>query len=302
MARKRSGIDVMQAHHSLGPGFDKYLEIARAADGAGVDELHISDHVAMSESAIRRRPTYPWPLDMPYYEPLTALAAIAVATGRIRLATNVLIGPLRSALFLARHAATVDAISGGRLELGLGLGWQREEFDASNVDFADRRAILIDQIDAMRALWSSAPASFLGQTVEFEGMHSLPLPPQGRALPITLGVPATPANLRLVAERADGWSVMARTADEVEAGVRALRATLSEAGREPASVRVIAKLPPVEHGTSERSLTLAREYFAAGADTVVSRLHLEHGDPARLRDHLAGLVAVSRQAEAEVPL
>lgn len=289
----------MQAHHALGPGFAPYLEIARLADAAGIDELHISDHIAMSATAIRKRPTYPWPLDMPYYEALTALAAIAVVTQRIRLATNVLIGPLRSALFLARHAATVDSISDGRLELGLGLGWQREEFEASNVDFAGRRAVLVDQIDALRELWSAAPASFRGRTLEFEGMHSLPLPPQRGALPITLGLRGTPANLRLIAEKADGWSIIARTADEVEAGVSAVRRALSDAGREPSSVRIVAKLPPVPDESTDESYELARAYFAAGADTVVGRLHVEHADPVRVREHLDRLVSASREADAE---
>jgi probable F420-dependent oxidoreductase len=272
LTARRIGIDVMHALWAFGPGFDHYLEAARAADEAGIGELHISDHLVISEAAIAARPTYPWPLDLPYYESLTALAALAPVTRRIRLATSVLIAPLRSAIFLARQAATVDSISGGRLELGIGAGWQREEFDASNIDFTVRRAVLIEQIGVCRALWGGAAASFSGPTVSFEGLHSPPPPPQGADLPIALGLPGTPGNLRLIAAEANGWTMQPRTPEELRGDIADLRAALATAGREREEIRVTVKLPAFARMTPAESVAAAAELFEGGADTVVARL------------------------------
>ena len=101
---------------------------------------------------------FPLPPEYPWFEPLTMLAAIAGATSRIRLATGVLISPLRPAVLLAKIAATLDVVSGGRLDLGVGTGWQREEYEASGIPFAGRAARMDDQLRACRVLWSDAPA------------------------------------------------------------------------------------------------------------------------------------------------
>lgn len=295
---RRIGLDIMQVRWALGPGFDRYIDVARAADAAGIHELHISDHVAMSERAVQNRASYPWPIDLPYYESLTALGALATVTDRIRFATNVLVAPLRPAIFLARQAATVDAISGGRLELGLGAGWQREEFEASNVDFTRRRAILLEHIAVCRALWSSAPAAFHGESVHFDDLHSLPLPPQGRDLPITLGLPLTPANLRVIGEVADGWTMPPGGAAVLRENVLAIRAAVEAAGRPPGAVRVTVKLPPLGSESTGIGATLdaAAELYAAGADTVVARLPLTPTGSDELSEYFAQLAAVTAVA------
>lgn len=292
---KRIGIDVMQVHWALGPGFSHYIGIAHAADAAGVDELHISDHVAMSERAVHERSSYPWPIDLPYYESLTTLGALSTVTERIRLATNVLVAPLRPAIFLARQAATVDAISDGRLELGLGAGWQREEFEASNVDFFRRRALLLEHVAVCRALWSGAPAAFHGETVRFDDLHSLPLPPQGAALPITLGLPLTPANLRVIAEIADGWTMPPKGAADLRENVLALRDAAESAGRSPDAIRITVKLPPLESDrpSIEETLDAARDLYAAGADTVVARLPITATGLDEISEYLSRLASVT---------
>lgn len=294
-ASKRIGIDIMQARWTLGPGFSHYIDIARAADTAGIDELHISDHVAMSERAVQERSSYPWPIDLPYYESLTALGALATVTERIRFATNVLVAPLRPAIFLARQAATVDAISGGRLELGLGAGWQREEFEASNVDFSRRRALLLEHIAVCRALWSAAPAAFHGETVRFDDLHSLPLPPQGSALPITLGLPLTPKNLRVIGETADGWTMPPGGAAALRENVLAIRTAAENAGRSPEAIRITVKLPPLESDSPaiEETLDAAHELYAAGADTVVARLPITSTSLYDISEYFTQLAAVT---------
>src|SRR4029450_7101545 len=155
------------------------IEVAREAEAAGVDQINFTDHVVMS-ARTGRYPvgTFPLPPEYPWFEPLTMLAAIAGATSRIRLATGVLITPLRPAVLLAKIAATLDVVSGGRLDLGVGTGWQPEEYEASGIPFAGRTARMDDQLRACRVLWRDDPASFESATVRFAGIWSNPKPLQ----------------------------------------------------------------------------------------------------------------------------
>ena len=161
----------------FGERLDAAVELAAAADAAGIDQIAVPDHLAIGP----RTDKYPYgrfplPVDEPWLEPLTLLAAMAGATKRIRLASGVLIAPLRPALLLAKTAATLDVLSGGRLDLGVGLGWQREEFDASGVPFARRAARLDDQLRACRALWRGGAVSFRSETVSFDAEEDLDIP------------------------------------------------------------------------------------------------------------------------------
>jgi alkanesulfonate monooxygenase SsuD/methylene tetrahydromethanopterin reductase-like flavin-dependent oxidoreductase (luciferase family) len=134
------------------------VDVAVACEGAGADEVVVSDHVVMGPDVS----LYPWGRfptgpDDPWLEPLTVLAAVAAATRRVGLHTSILVAPLRPAALLAKQAATVDGLSGGRLSLGVGTGWQEAEFAAVGVDFAARGQLLDETIGACRALWTSAP-------------------------------------------------------------------------------------------------------------------------------------------------
>src|SRR5882724_8159151 len=125
------------------------IEVARHAESAGVDQINITDHVVMG-ARTDRYPfgKFPVPPEYPWFEPLTMLAAIAGVTSSIRLGTGVLITPLRPAVLLAKIAATLDVVSGGRLDLGVGTGWQREEYDAVGLDWDKRGQLLSDTLAA----------------------------------------------------------------------------------------------------------------------------------------------------------
>src|SRR4051794_583866 len=149
-------------------------EVAAAIEAAGADQVVLSEHVVLGASGLGAHGPgggpFPFPPDELYPDPLVALAAVAVATTTVRLCTNILIAPLRPAVVLAKMAATVDALSGGRLELGLGTGWYTGEFEAAGVPFAGRGHRLEEQVRACRALWTGAPATFEGDTVSFSDM------------------------------------------------------------------------------------------------------------------------------------
>ena len=142
------------------------LETARLADECGVDQLMMTDHLAMgSNTEAYPYGRFPYPHSEPWPEPLTTLAVLAGATRRVRLGTGILIAPARPALLLAKTLATLDVLSGGRIDIGVGTGWQREEIEGAGVPFEGRGARMDDTLRACRALWSEAPASFKSATV-----------------------------------------------------------------------------------------------------------------------------------------
>jgi len=221
------------------------LDMARTAEHAGIDMLCAGDHLALSPEGLANYPygKFRASIDEPFYEPLTMLAAIAGATSRMRLGTTILLAPLRPALFLAKQAATLDVISGGRLDLGVGVGWQKEEFDAAGAPWEGRFGYMDEQVRACRTLWSEAPASFHGKWVSFDRLHARPFPVQPGGVPIWFGLPPTDRNLRRVAELGNGWLPMEPDAKVLAGHIADLRARLAALGRDPLSVRIMARPP-----------------------------------------------------------
>ena len=233
------------------------LDAARAADEAGVDQLVLTDHLAIG-SRTDRYPfgTFPYPPEEPWLEPLTTLAAVAGATERVRLGTGVLVAPLRPALLLAKTAATLDVLSRGRLDLGVGTGWQREEFTDPGQPFAGRGARLDDTVRACRALWTEPPpVSFSSPTVRFEDLWCEPRPVQPGGIPVWFGGGATDATARRIAALGDGWlPVGVLPVAELSDGIERLRAAFRAGGRDPATLGVRAGIPVVTDDTGRPDL------------------------------------------------
>ena len=221
------------------------LDLARAIDGSGVDELVLPDHVVMGPR-LDRYPfgKFPFGPDEPWLEPLTALAAFAGATERVRQATGVLIAPLRPPVLLAKTAATLDVLSRGRLDLGVGTGWQPEEFEAVGVPFRGRAARLDDTVRACQALWTrEPPVSFSSPTVSFEEAWCEPRPMQSGGVPVWFGGGANAATARRIAELGAGWLPIGITPDdELAQGIALIRDACADAGRDPTTVGVRAGL------------------------------------------------------------
>jgi probable F420-dependent oxidoreductase len=225
------------------------IELARIADDVGIDQLALPDHVAIGPRTDRYPyGRFPLPADEPWLEPLTTLAAMAAATTHIRLATGILIAPLRPAILLAKSAATLDVLSRGRLDLGVGAGWQEEEYAASGVPFAERWRRLDDTLRACRALWSYAPADFDSKTVAFEQLWSVPQPVGGRGIPLWFGIAATDRGVERMVELGAGWMPMESGPDALRSGLARIRAALAAAGRDPRDFGVRAHLPVVLDG------------------------------------------------------
>ena len=233
-------------HRTLGPEPRHYVDVARIAEEVGFDQIVLADHVVMGERTDRYPyGTFPFEPDEPWLEPLTMLAAIASATSTIRLGTGILIAPLRGATLLAKTVATLDALAGGRVDLGVGVGWQPEEFDAAGLPFERRWARLEDTIGACRALWSDDPASYSSETVSFERVWCRPRPAQAR-LPVWFGANATERTARRLAEHGDGWMPLtAGSPDEIAAGAALIANAYRAVDRDPTELRIRAGLPIV---------------------------------------------------------
>lgn len=277
------------------------LDLARTAEDEGVDRVLVTDHV-VNGPHVDRYPwgTFPTGPDGDWLEPLTVLTGIAAVTTRIRLGTGILIAPLRPAALLAKTAATLDVLSGGRLDLGVGTGWQLEELAALGVDPARRGAVLTDTIAACRALWAPGAASFESATVSLDQISCYPKPVQPR-LPVLFSGTLTPRNIRRIVELGDGWiPIMGSTVDDVRAGAGDLRSRYATAGRDPAELQVRHALTVVRDaaGTPDLPATMAplADLAAAGVtDVTVNILAIdrEQRDPGRA---CAALVEAFRSA------
>lgn len=270
------------------------VALARAVEDAGLDGVLLPEHVVMGPGTdAYPYGEFPFPPDVAWPDPLTLLAAMAGATERVRLQTGVLVATARPAPVLAKAAATLDALSGGRLDLGVGTGWQREELEACGVPFAERGRVLTDVLGACRALWGPGPASFHSTTVRFDDLWCEPSPatPGGPAVLVAGGV--HPRNVERIAALGDGWLPIAGTSPAVLAeGVAVLRAALAEAGRDPGALRVRGGLATVRdadgRGDLDATLAGAAALVAAGATevSITLRAFVDHPDdaPAWLED------------------
>ncbi|MCG3753952.1 TIGR03619 family F420-dependent LLM class oxidoreductase [Amycolatopsis sp. Poz14] len=217
------------------------LEVARAAEAAGLDSLWAADHIVHplgSASAYPYRGDgLPFSAEDGFLEAFTTLAAVAGATTRIRLGTSVFVLPMRDPVLTAKVTATLDVLSSGRLELGVGAGWWAEEFAAVSAPFAGRGERLDEQIDIVRLLWSGHPVRHAGAAFAFDEVVCRPAPHQRPGPPILVGGMGDRA-LRRAIERGDGWHGVGGDPDVLKKGREKLDRLCEEAGRDPRTVRL----------------------------------------------------------------
>jgi probable F420-dependent oxidoreductase len=223
------------------------LDLARLAEDLGVDDLAMSEHVVMAHRPEKYGPSSaPHHFDEPWPEPLTTLAAMAAVTRRVRVISTIVIAPLRPAVLLAKTAATVHALSGGRFVMGVSTSWHEEEYAALGVPFAERGSRLDDTIGACRALWGGTPASFSSPSIQFQDLICVPRPDRADDIPIWFGAAFTPRMVRRVVQHGHGWMPFVgpepRPMEMMANGVAALRLAMEHAGRDPSTLEVSALL------------------------------------------------------------
>ncbi len=222
---------------------DSTLEICLRASGAGFESLWGGEHVILPDSISSKYPysadgKIPAEPDTPIPDPLIWLAFAAAAAPTLRLGTCILIVPQRNPLVLAKELATLDQLSGGRVELGLGIGWLKEEFDALGVAWERRGARNDEYIAAMRALWAAPHAEFHGEFVDFPPVTCSPRPVNG-SIPVLVGG-HTDAAIQRAVRIADGYFPGEGNSERLGKLIERLRTAAEEAGRDPDSIEINA--------------------------------------------------------------
>lgn len=259
---------------------------ARELEAAGFDSLWVSDHVVMPGVIASPYPfaadgRATWPPDTPYLESVVVLAAAAAATTRVRLGTAVLVVPQRNPVLLAKQVASVAQIAGGRVELGVGAGWLREEFDALDAPFEGRGARMLEWIGVMRACWTGRPPEFSGESYHLPpALLVLPAPPA--PVPVYVGG-HSPRALRRAGTAGDGWlaqqSALELDPGPLAAGAGAVREAASSAGRDPGASRIVLR---VVDSAGRAGLVASRlaALAEAGVDEVIVDVDPRDGDAA----------------------
>lgn len=236
------------------------VDLAQQAEKAGVDGVVLGEHVVMGRhSEAYAWGKFPFEPDAPFPEPIVVLSAIAAVTNKVILTTGILVAPLRPAPLLAKQVTTVDQLSNGRIELGVGVGWQREELEAHGVDHDKRGQVLTDTIAACRSLWGSQPATFESPTVSFSELWCEPGPVRIGGPRIHFSGTLNRRNIDRIVRLGDGWiPIMGETETGIVQGISVLRERMDAAGRDPSELHVRAALPLVrEEGHLSLSQTLA---------------------------------------------
>jgi probable F420-dependent oxidoreductase len=244
------------------------LALGRGAEERGFDSVWMGEHVV---ELARYASRYPYSTDgrLPALvhggmgEPLIALSFLAACTSRIRLGTGVLILPQRNPVYLAKEVATLDRLSAGRVELGVGIGWQREEFAACGADWAERGRRADEYLELMRALWSGAPARFAGRFWQLPECRQDPPPLQRPHLPLHVAGESDAALAR-AARSGQGW-LGYLALDRARERIGSLERLLRERGRPRSELEVT--IVPLEQPTTLETVKRLRD---AGAQRVAA--------------------------------
>ena len=271
-------------------GSKEFRDTAALVDRLGLDSVWVGDHVVMPSQVNSYYPyasdhQWPHPATDDWYDPLLSLAWAGAATSTVQLGTAVLVLPLRDPIILAKQVASLSAITGRRVLLGVGVGWMKEEFDALHVAFGKRGRRAEEMVDVMRRLWSGRPVSFEGEFFAMDRLCAHPIPTQP---PLILWGGHSSASLRHVARVGDGWYPLRLTRDEFQKASEELRAVCDETGRDPKSLTVCVGLGPSRNLTAEA----CEWYFEHGAQHVVCRPPL---DPDECREELVRVAALRSQ-------
>jgi probable F420-dependent oxidoreductase len=280
-------IGALFPQNELGGDTGAVRAFGQAASDLGYTHLAAYDHVLGADPAVHGDLGGPYTIDDSFQEPLTMFAYVAGFTD-LGFTTSILIGPQRQTALLAKQAAEVDLLCGGRFRLGLGIGWNRVEYEALGQSFAERGAILEEQIEVLRQLWTQKSVTFEGRFHRIEAAGLSPLPAQ-RPIPIWIGAFA-PRALRRVGRLADGWFPMARPGGGLSEALEHIEAGAQEVGR---SVSDISFEGRVEYATGdpEKMATHARRWREAGASHLT--VNTMGAGCVTADDHIAGLAAMA---------
>jgi probable F420-dependent oxidoreductase len=258
----RLSVEFPSVSYREGP--EAVRRFARTVEQIGYDHIDVFDHVVMGHPT-DGRPPGPYNPAMPILEALMLLSHLAAVTTRVTLGTEVLVLPQRQPALVAKQVSTLDTLSGGRVRLGVGVGWQESEFEALHEDFHTRGARMDEAIALLRAYWSEASVSAESKHYPTTRMAMEPKPPQGRRLPVWIGG-NTEAAYRRVGRLGDGWlASRVADADDARRSIDTIHRHAAEAGRDPSAIGLQSMVaPPPRDAEGKR--------FYAEPDRVVARV------------------------------
>lgn len=250
MVRVKVALGTFGAQDKLGGSVTSFIELAKAADAAGIDQIVFTDHVIMGDNT-ERYPYGPFPVlpEYPWFEPLT---------------------------LLAKTIATLDQLANGRVDLGIGVGWQKEEYQSQGLDFGKRFQYFDDQLLALQQLWQQAPVQIDTPTVKMEKLYSLPYPKQQHAscmpVPLWFGLAPLAKNCERIANFGAGWIPISWDYDYIKSGADKIRDAMLKAGRDPETLQIRAhavidhSLPP--KAALQHALDSVETLVKAGATII----------------------------------
>lgn len=250
-------------------------EFVRTVEALGFDHLFVADHVLGADPRFHAHPSLvAYSHETVVHEALTLMAYLAAVTRRLTLATGILILPQRQTALVAKQAAEIDVLSGGRLRLGIGVGWNAVEYEALNETFENRGRRSAEQVAVLRALWTQPVVDFRGEfhRISHAGLNPMPIQ---RPIPIWFGVGGRErsvppdAALRRIARLADGWSPNLTPDAQGQAIVARVHQYAREAGRDPATLPLEGRIRLAGEG-SDGWATQVNAWKALGATSVIA--------------------------------
>jgi probable F420-dependent oxidoreductase len=268
----RYGVTMFVTDRSMG-----IVDLAKAVEERGLDSVWLPEHTHIPTT---RKTPYPNGGDLPdeyrrCVDPFVALTAAAIAAPSVRVGTGILLVAQRDPIVTAKAAATLDLVSGGRLSLGIGFGWNEDEMNDHGVEYRSRRELAREHTLAMRALWTEEEARFEGSLVDLPASWAWPKPVQPGGPPVLIGGAAGPKLFSHIVEYADGWIPIGGKG--ITTALPELRAQWEAAGRDPSTLQVTPFGSIPEHGKLDffDSIGVTECVFAlpsASADVVLPLL------------------------------
>jgi probable F420-dependent oxidoreductase len=263
---------------------------AEHVEGLGFTHLLAYDHVVGADPNVHAGWDGPYDLHNTFHEPLVTFGYLAAVTTSLELVTGILILPQRQTVLVAKQAAEVDLLSGGRLRLGVGLGWNAVEYEALGEDFSNRGKRSEEQVDLMRTLWTEQTVTYHGTYHQVTGAGLAPLPIQ-RPIPVWFGA-SSPRACRRAGRLGDGWFPMVGPGPKLEQALQEVAQAATEVGRDPAQIAMEGRVS--WNGNADDLAAGLRAWANAGASHV--SINTMGAGLASVDDHLRALTSAAETA------
>jgi probable F420-dependent oxidoreductase len=276
-------IGVVFPQTELGGDAGAVRAYGQRVEDLGFRHILAYDHVVGADPEVHPGWSGPYDVHTTFHEPLVMFGYLAGITRSVELVTGVIILPQRQTALVAKQAAEVDLLSGGRLRLGVGVGWNAVEYEALGEDFSNRGKRSAEQIDVLRQLWTRQTVTFAGEFHRLTGAGLAPLPVQ-RPIPVWIGAASAPG-YRRAGRLADGWFPMMSPGPELDDARAVVAQAAAEAGRDPATIGMEGRV--AWRGDNDAVIGALQAWAGAGASHV--SVNTMGAGLASVDDHLAVL-------------